>query len=111
MLRDIRESDWKVFRELRTLALDRFCQRVLAEVSRLSADPGTNSHKRYLEIYALLQRRDKELADSFNDPRRSTALIQLARIRFEELLTDEEFDRFSPETRTVVQGLLEMWRG
>lgn len=30
MEREIRESDWKLFRQLRPLALDRFCQRVLA---------------------------------------------------------------------------------
>ena len=36
MERGINESDWKLFRQLQPLALDRFCQRVLAEVSRLT---------------------------------------------------------------------------
>jgi hypothetical protein len=36
--------------------------------------------------------------------------VQLARIRFRELLTDEEFAGFSPETRASVQALLEIWR-
>jgi hypothetical protein len=110
MERGIHESDWKLFRRLQPLALDRFCQRVLADVTRLAADSDTSNHERYLAVFRLLQRRDKELADAFNDPRRSTALIQLARIRFQELLTEEEFTCFSPETRASVQVLLEMWR-
>jgi hypothetical protein len=104
------ESDWKLFRKLEVLALDRFCQRVLAEVSGLVADAVKTNHERYLAVYKLVRRRDKELADAFNDPRRSTALVQLARIRFRELLTDEEFAGFSPETRASVQMFLEMWR-
>lgn len=110
MERGIHESDWKLFRQFQPLALDRFCQRVLAEVTRLAADTMASNHERYLAVFKLLQRRDEELADAFNDPRRSTALVQLARIQFQELLTEEEFTRFSPETRASVQVFLEMWR-
>src|SRR5438874_2232402 len=110
MERGILESDWKLFRQLRTLALDRFCQRVLADVGRLVADNGQSSHERYLAVFELLQRRDEELAAAFNDPRRLTALVQLARIRAERLLTEEEFAGFSPETRAAVQVLLDVWQ-
>jgi hypothetical protein len=41
---DIKESDWKVFRKLRELALERFCQRVLEEV-RVLLDKGIGSHE------------------------------------------------------------------
>jgi hypothetical protein len=63
-----------------------------------------------LAVFKLLQRRDEELADAFNNPRRSTGLVQLARIQFHELLSAEEFARFSPETRASVEMFLEMWR-
>jgi hypothetical protein len=108
MERGIHEPDWKVFRQLQPLALDRFCQRVLAGVGRLAADGNKSHHKRYLAVFKLLQRRDEELADAFNDPRRSTALVQLARIQFHDLLSAEEFARFSPETRASVELFLEM---
>ena len=36
MQRTITEPDWKVFRQLHPVALDRFCQRVLAEVDATS---------------------------------------------------------------------------
>ena len=110
MERGMIESDWKLFRQLRPLALDRFCQRVLAEVGRLAADTGRSSHERYLAVFKLLQRRDEELADAFNNPRRSTALAQLARIRAEGLLTEEEFAGFSPEIRASVQISLDRWQ-
>jgi hypothetical protein len=102
MERGIRESDWKLFRELRPLALDRFCQRALAEVARLANDVTKNNHERYLAVFELLRRRDEELADVFNNPRRSTALLQLALIQSRDLLSEEEFARFSPETRALM---------
>jgi hypothetical protein len=110
MERGIHERDWKVFRQLQPLALDRFCQRVLAELGGLAADASKSHHERYLMVFKLLQQRDEELADAFNNPRRSTALVQLARIQFHDLLSAEEFARFSPETRTSVEMFLEMWR-
>jgi hypothetical protein len=111
MGRDFPEADWKLFRKLQPLALDRFCQRVLDEVGQLSRDPTKGSHERYLAVYRLLKDRDKQLAAAFDDARRSTALVQLARIQEEGLLAREEFARFSEGTRTAVQGLVEMWRG
>jgi hypothetical protein len=100
------EAEWKIFRRLCDVALDRFCQRVLGEITKLSTQPGKSNHERYLAVYKRLQRRDRELADAFNDPRRSTALRQLARICDLELLTEEEFGQFEPNTRSAVQLLL-----
>lgn len=106
MLRDISESDWKIFRQLRELALERFCERVLDELVRAAKQEGKSSHQRYLAIYKLIEERDEELADAFENPRRSAALLQLAIIRRRGLLTDEDFARFSDETRKVVEGIL-----
>jgi hypothetical protein len=108
MERGIHEPDWKLFRQLRLLALDRFCQPVLEEVGRLAADADKSHHERYLAVLELLKRRDGELADAFDNPRRSTALVQLARIQSLGLLSAEEFARFSPETRASVERFLEV---
>ena len=48
-MRDIKESDWKVFKPLREIALERFCERVLDEVARINLDTGTSKHQRYLD--------------------------------------------------------------
>jgi hypothetical protein len=103
MARDISEPDWKLFSQLHPLALERFCEKVLAEVGQLASEAGQSAHERYLAVYRLLKRRDKELAQAFNDLRRSTALLQLAILRAQGLVSDEELARFSPETRGAVQ--------
>jgi hypothetical protein len=107
MAHPISETDWRLFRQLRSVALERFCQRVLDEIARLSSDPGKNSRERYLAVFKLIQRRDRELADTFDDLRRSTALHQLAFIQSHELLSEEEFGRFSAQTRGAIQILLD----
>jgi hypothetical protein len=81
---------------------------VLAEVVGLVTEAGRSSHDRYWAVFELLQRRDQELAEALDNPRRSTALLQLARIRGQELLTEEEFARLSPATRASVHGLVQL---
>ena len=109
MLRDILESDWKLFRRLHPVALERFCQRVLSEISRLVANESKTSHERYLAVYKLIKKRDREVADAFNDLRRSTALRQLVAIQAHQLLSEDELAGFSPEARQMVRSLLEIW--
>lgn len=99
MPRGIKESDWKLLSQLRTAALERFCQRILAEIERININSNMNAHQRYLEIYKIIAHRDKEIAQIFNDHRRSTALNELAAIQSNGLLTPEEFMRFSQEAR------------
>jgi hypothetical protein len=102
MTRAIKESDWKVFRELRSIALERFCQRILDEIQQVAADADRGAHERYLALHDRIRRRDREIADAFNDLRRSTALQRLLAIRSHGLLTDEELGRFSPEVGEVL---------
>ncbi|MGI8734504.1 MAG: hypothetical protein ACR2LM_14520 [Pyrinomonadaceae bacterium] len=103
MAREIKESDWKLFRRLHGLALERFCQRVLEEVRSATADCSAGYHDCYLKVYALLRRHDKTMASAFNDPRRSSAFILLANINAEGLLTEEELAQFSPEVREAIE--------
>lgn len=48
MPREVREYGWELLRDLKPIALDRFCQRVLAALGRLAADLA----KTHLERYA-----------------------------------------------------------
>jgi hypothetical protein len=107
MTRQISEADWKLFRQLHALALERFCERVLSEIGQLAVEKTKSAHERYLAVFKMLQRRDKEMAEAFDDLRRSTAWHQLAVIRSRGLMTDEELARFSAETRAAVQ----VWLG
>jgi hypothetical protein len=57
-------------------------------------------------VFQLPQRRDRELADTYDVLRRSTAPQQLALIQSHDLLSEEEFGRFSADTLSAVQILL-----
>ena len=105
---EIKESDWKIFRHLHAVALERFCRRALDDSERLHGDTSLSAHERYIAIYRLFDERDKEVARLFNDLRRSTALWQLAAIKGHGLLTDDEFARFSQEAQNLVAALLEV---
>jgi hypothetical protein len=106
VLRTIAEADWKVLRRLHPLALERLCERVLAEIEHVMDNSTQSAHQRYLGIFKIIEQRDREVANIFNDPRRSNALTMLAKIRSEGLLTEDEFSSLSPETRTGIQLLL-----
>jgi hypothetical protein len=101
MLDRINESDWKIFKPVRQLALERFCERVLSEAERIRTDASKSQHERYVATYQLLKERDKELGRAFDYLRRSTALSQLAAFRSLGLVSDDEYMRFSAPTREV----------
>jgi hypothetical protein len=102
----ISEPDWKLFRRLQPVALDRFCQRVLAEIDHIASDADATHHERYLAIFQCIKQRDKEMANAFDDPRRSTAIYQLAYMQSQALLTPEEMSNFSVDIRDAVSLLL-----
>ena len=98
-MQEIKDPDWKVLRRVHQLALERFCERVLAEIDRVSRDGTKGHHARYLQIFRIIQQRDREIAHLFDNPRRSHGLTMLAQIRSQGLLTEDEFSSLSPETR------------
>jgi hypothetical protein len=102
---DVPESDWKVFRELQRHALERFCKRALEELLPILRDGSRNHHRRYLDVFRLLQTRDEELAQAFNDARRSRMIIQLAAIHAYGLLAPNELERFSDRTRATIESI------
>jgi hypothetical protein len=55
MSREIKESDWKLLRQMFPVARERFCQRILGEIDRLGSDSTKSYHQRYLAIFAVLQ--------------------------------------------------------
>ncbi|MGO9271920.1 MAG: peptide ABC transporter substrate-binding protein [Terriglobia bacterium] len=103
---EIKESDWKILRQVHKEALERFCEQILLEVERINSDSAKSFHQRYLDIWKVLRQRDKEMGDTFDDLRRSTGFTQLASMKARGLLTEDEFLRFSQEIREIVALLL-----
>jgi len=102
---DIKESDWKIFRRLRELALERYCQRAIEDVRRVVGSQNRGYHERYLQLWELLKKHDETIEIAFDDPRRSQAVIQLANIDAEELLSQEELQQFSEELQGRLKGI------
>src|SRR5882724_10653185 len=100
---NIPERDWKIFRELRQVALQRLCDKILAEAKAEIDRPGKSSHEKYLSLFKLIQKRDDDIARGFNDLRRSTAVMQIGIIHSMGLFTGEELRRFSAETLRIVE--------
>ena len=105
MASDIPESDWRHFKKVRSVLLERYCARVLADLQdAIGATEGT-AHERYLRVFKLIDQRNDDMGRAFDDFRRSTAVMQLGIMRRMELLTDEELSVFSPETQARVRGI------
>lgn len=105
-MREIKESDWKTLKQLHPEALERFCRQILSEIESINSDGRKNFHQKYLDIYRLIQKRDKEMAQTFDDLRRSTALAKIMGMKSRGLLTQEEYLRFSEETRDMIDRIL-----
>jgi hypothetical protein len=99
----IAESDWKKFKRVRTLALERFSQRDLDDSGRILGEESATAHERYLELYRLIQERDREMAETFNDLRRSTASFCLRLMWQHGLVTAGEVSEFSPEIQRLAR--------
>lgn len=102
------ESDWKRLREFYKSGLERYCKRVLEEVGRLNTGTPLSYHQRYIEIYRLIERKDKQLGFIFNDNLRRSRAVELAlMLRREALMPDEEFEQFSPQTQHLINRFLD----
>ncbi len=102
MWRNIAESDWKRLSKLKPLVLDRLCHRILEEIAVAAADSGSY-YDRYLAIFDIVQKRDREIADAFDELSRSKAYERLGVMRSLNLISDEEFSGFSKETQEIVK--------
>lgn len=105
MTQDITESDWKLFRKLHPVLVERFCERVLRELDAVSANEAKSLHQRYQDIFKLIERRDKELAHLFDNPRRSNASAQIVDIYQHGLLTEDELNSFTQALVQLVRAL------
>lgn len=109
MSQNIPEADWRRFKEVSAILLERYCATILDEVIvAASRGVGGSAHDRYLKVYNLIHEHDRQMANAFNDFRRSTALMQLVIMRRMKLLTDEELALFSPPTQASIKAIASM---
>ncbi len=75
------------------------------ELLALTQDRSRSPHERYLAVFRLLRERDEQLAAAFNDSARSRMILQLASIRALGVLSSTELERFTGETRSILESL------
>jgi hypothetical protein len=105
-MRELNDSDWTLLKRLKSVALDRCCRRSLEQISATCGSGGA-SHGRFLRIFSQVQKANDAISRAFDDLRRSTAVMRLASMRQQGLITDEEFSAFSEQTRSSVDTLQE----
>ena len=103
-MRQIPERDWKAWRKLSADALERFCDHILDEVGSFRTASGSG-HSRYLALFRYLRERDDEIAEVFNDQRRSNAYLQIAAAVRTGIVNREELTVFSTETQSRIEAL------
>lgn len=104
----IKESDWKVFKKLYPLALERFYDRAVKELQKAIVEGKGSSEDKYHRIYKMVHSRDKKLANLFDGAyRRSKAFIQLVSYYREGLITKEELSQISEENRNRILSIVE----
>jgi hypothetical protein len=74
--------------------------------SSVTHNSAQSTHQRYLDIFKIVEQRDREMASIFNDPKRSNALAMLGRTRSVGLLTEDEFSSLSREARSAINSPL-----
>ncbi len=106
---DIAEKDWKLFRKLLELAVNRFSKETLSKISQIIASKEIESkHEKYLEICKYIKERDKVLRDCFSHLSRSTAKLQILEIYNAGLFKPEEFNQFSDDVKDFVRKCNEL---
>ena len=94
----MKESDWKIFTQIKAKALETYCLNILRESNDLINDENNETdHEKYISLYNLIQKKDKKIARIFNGHSRSRAGFQLLAIRQEKLAEKELLLKLSAE--------------
>lgn len=73
----ISEKDWKHFKRIRLIALDRYCTATLQEAQVICGSESSSSHDRYLKLHSLIHEHNKAMKFPFDGLSRSTASLKL----------------------------------
>mgnify|MGYP001820344647 CR=1 FL=1 len=106
-MRHIKESDWKYLRKIQEKILNRHCNAILEVLDLIIQNREGEEHKSYIDIYRLINDKDKEIAVTYNDLKRSNAIEKICHMRRHLAMADEEFSKFSKETKDIVNRILD----
>jgi hypothetical protein len=99
------ESEWKKFKKLRKICLERFCNEVLAEARSVCDSEEPNALERYYGLYQLIQDKERELEKAFDGLSRSKAFMQLLLMYKMGLVEENQLDEFEDETKAQIKEI------
>jgi hypothetical protein len=96
------ESDWKLLRSIQDKALVKACEQVFLAVETITEKRTSREHEAYLELWDLIKEKDREIANTFNNISRNTAIHSLVNIFAYGYLSKEDLGKFTVETQEKV---------
>ncbi len=93
----MKESDWKIFKQIKENAIEQFCDKALSEYKDIINNKNEKSQETYTYLYRLVISRDKQMALLFDGHSRSKASLQLLAIRGEGLADETLLNKLSQE--------------
>ncbi len=81
---------------LQPVILDRYCQSIISEIDRIGKQAEISNHDKYLEIFRLMKKHDREIALLFDNTRRSNAIEQLVVLKSRGLIENEDLYLLTP---------------
>ncbi len=95
----MKESDWKLFKEIKDRAIDQYCRTALSEFGEIIDNEDQSAHERYLYLYKIINNSNRKMSPLFDGHSRSNAGFQLLAIRREGLADERLVSELSEEFR------------
>ncbi len=93
----MKESDWKIFKQIKEKAIETFCNNALTQYEKIIKNKNGNSYEIYMYLYKSVIDTDKQMALLFDGQSRSKAALQLLAIRAEGLADETLLKKLSDE--------------
>jgi hypothetical protein len=109
MIDKIKESDWKYLKKLKPMLLERACTQINKEaVLILKNEENHEQYQVYMDMFRHYEQKDDILAECFDDYRRSKAKQRIFSLIYHGIMSDNELQGFSDDTKEFVKFMMEM---
>lgn len=99
----MKESEWKKFKNLKEICLEHYCKAVIEETKEICEVNEKSSHEKYIDLYQMIRKRDKDLGKAFDGLSRSQAYYQLMMMYRMGLVEENELEAFEPKTKNNIR--------
>ena len=99
---EIPERDWRYLRSLHDEMLEELSRRINDEVRRVLARADLSENEKRGKAYEIVRKRDRIVADCFDDWKRSRIIERCWSLRKHGLLKPEHLEKLTPETQKAI---------